>query len=504
MKFHEALRGILRLYGFELMEDETGRLFELLRKYRAFEELPCLWDALRLVMYSSRTASGSAEALSDGARLYRLSLLPEITGYLRCADALRKSLVWQGHLSGALASYLVDSISYALGVTCSEKSSADLSARLLDLVISDAGLAAPSRSGRSGRIRAVRMPSFRDLAGHLRAWLRRLLLIAAASAAACLLFWLAADDPAGTAEAWYAKALGWAGSLQCRSGDDAGCGRAAGLYRRAAELGDADAAGRLGTMYCLGLGTYRNYDEAAKWLGMAARRGNAEAEAALGVLYYFGLGVRQDYLEALRWFRKAADQGSAMARNNLAAMYYTAGQGVRENRAEAEKWLAMSRGGRATADGEVAGVISGIARDGAQSAGEALERYREAAEGGDAPSQYYLGFLSEHGTAVKQDYAEALSWYRMAAENGSALAQNRLGEMYERGEVVSQNYGAAAGWYRAAAGNGNAAAAESLVRLYDDGLAVPPDEVEAEKWRLMAEGRGASGGMRAPGQAPLR
>lgn len=258
MKFHEALRGILRLYGFELMEDETGRLFELLRKYRAFEELPCLWDALRLVMYSSRTASGSAEALSDGARLYRLSLLPESTGYLRCADALRKSLVWQGHLSGALASYLVDSISYALGVTCSEKSSADLSARLLDLVISDAGLAAPSRSGRSGRIRAVRMPSFRDLAGHLRAWLRRLLLIAAASAAACLLFWLAADDPAGTAEAWYAKALGWAGSLQCRSGDDAGCGRAAGLYRRAAELGDADAAGRLGTMYCLGLGTYRN------------------------------------------------------------------------------------------------------------------------------------------------------------------------------------------------------------------------------------------------------
>ena len=83
MKFHEALRGILRLYGFELMEDETGRLFELLRKYRAFEELPCLWDALRLVMYSSRTASGSAEALSDGARLYRLSLLPESTGYLR-------------------------------------------------------------------------------------------------------------------------------------------------------------------------------------------------------------------------------------------------------------------------------------------------------------------------------------------------------------------------------------------------------------------------------------
>ena len=149
-------------------------------------------------------------------------------------------------------------------------------------------------------------------------------------------------------------------------------------------------------------------------------------------------------------------------------------------------------------------LLRGIARDGAQSAGEALERYREAAEGGDAPSQYYLGFLSEHGTAVKQDYAEALSWYRMAAENGSALAQNRLGEMYERGEVVSQNYGAAAGWYRAAAGNGNAAAAESLVRLYDDGLAVPPDEVEAEKGRLMAEGRGASGGMRAPGQAPLR
>lgn len=74
----------------------------------------------------------------DGAKLCRLSLQPKGGGYFRCADAVKKELVWRHHLSAPLAGYAVDSVSYALGVTYSEKSCADLNVRLTELVLSAA------------------------------------------------------------------------------------------------------------------------------------------------------------------------------------------------------------------------------------------------------------------------------------------------------------------------------------------------------------------------------
>lgn len=53
MKFHEAFREILSLYGFDIMTEAYGggsMLCELMKKYHAFSELPALNEALWDIM----------------------------------------------------------------------------------------------------------------------------------------------------------------------------------------------------------------------------------------------------------------------------------------------------------------------------------------------------------------------------------------------------------------------------------------------------------------------
>ena len=55
-------------------------------------------------------------------------------------------------------------------------------------------------------------------------------------------------------------------------------------------------------------------------------------------MYYKGDGVRQDKTEAERWWRKAAEQGHGQAQTVLGAMYLD-GEGVPQDKSEAVKWL---------------------------------------------------------------------------------------------------------------------------------------------------------------------
>ena len=57
--------------------------------------------------------------------------------------------------------------------------------------------------------------------------------------------------------------------------------------------------------------------EAARWFRKAAELGLAEAQNNLGTLYFKGEGVAKDRSEALKWYRKAAAQGCAAAKDML-------------------------------------------------------------------------------------------------------------------------------------------------------------------------------------------
>lgn len=106
-------------------------------------------------------------------------------------------------------------------------------------------------------------------------------------------------------------------------------------YRKAADLGYARGMLKVGFLYNWGDGTRRsslgrsyvrrgriewagevnaNYAEAMKWYRKAAELGDAEAMAEIGSLYELGRGVEKDYLEAMAWYRRAMDLGDYTAK----------------------------------------------------------------------------------------------------------------------------------------------------------------------------------------------
>ena len=63
-------------------------------------------------------------------------------------------------------------------------------------------------------------------------------------------------------------------------------------------------------MYEEGLvGATEDYKEAAKWYLKAAEKGHAQAQYKMGTMYTLGKGVYKDRIEAAKWFGKAAQQG---------------------------------------------------------------------------------------------------------------------------------------------------------------------------------------------------
>ena len=139
--------------------------------------------------------------------------------------------------------------------------------------------------------------------------------------------------------------------------------RAAALYRRIAEQGDANAQVRLADMYLNGDGLPQDDAQAILWFHKSAEQGNPEAQFRLGLMIRDGRGAPRDDAEALVWLRKAADQGDVQAEVNLAEMYQL-GLGAPKDEAEAFAW------------------------------------YRKGADAGDATAQYKLALMLKDGNGA--------------------------------------------------------------------------------------------------------
>ncbi|MCX5789342.1 MAG: protein kinase family protein [Elusimicrobia bacterium] len=97
-------------------------------------------------------------------------------------------------------------------------------------------------------------------------------------------------------------------------------GKAAALFRAAAERGNQVAQYNLALLYQAGEGVARDDAEAVVWFRKAAEQGDAKAQNELGVVLVSGRGTPRDPVEASRWFEKAAAQGNGDAQFNLDAL----------------------------------------------------------------------------------------------------------------------------------------------------------------------------------------
>jgi hypothetical protein len=114
---------------------------------------------------------------------------------------------------------------------------------------------------------------------------------------------------------------------------------AVGIWRDAAQQGNAEAQYQLGTMCWNGLGVTKDDGEAVQWYRHAADQGLAVAQYDLGVAYRDGRGVSKSEADFVQWNRKAADQGFPPAEHNLGVQYFNGIRGVPQDNAEAMKWL---------------------------------------------------------------------------------------------------------------------------------------------------------------------
>lgn len=214
--------------------------------------------------------------------------------------------------------------------------------------------------------------------------------------------WIFASDSRGArlaeAEPLYEQAV----KLDGRATGGAALAEAAGLYRRAAELGLPAAMYETGRAYDHGRGVGRNVAEAARWYRMAAEHEHAGAMAALGTMHEFGDGVELDLAAALRLYRLAADAGDAHAMTSLAYLY---------------------------AEGK------GVSRD----AGLARRWYAAAAERGNARAMYNLALLAMRGDGAPRDLGEAVRLLKSAAERGHAGAMRELAFLHDEGRGVARS-----------------------------------------------------------------
>lgn len=221
-------------------------------------------------------------------------------------------------------------------------------------------------------------------------------------------------------------------------------------YRRAADLGDAQAQYLVAQRYATGTGVVRDQSAAVSWYKLSAEQGHSEAQSALGVCYLAGVGGAPDFRRALEWLQKAAEQGDAKAQWNLGSVF------------------ASGRGG--------------IKRD----LPTAFILYKKAAAAGFVPAQATLGVLF----ARVRDFEQAAFWLSKAAEQGDPEAQYNLGLAYIKGQGVAADLGAAFRWMVMAAEQGLAPAQARLGLMYVTGDGVALDPVEAHKWLILASKAG--------------
>lgn len=124
----------------------------------------------------------------------------------------------------------------------------------------------------------------------------------------------------------------------------------------------------------------------------------------------------------------------------------------------------------------------------------AIERLQGAAERGHVKASVSLGDTLLHGNGVTPAPAEALRWYQKAADGGSTVALIRLGDFYAlRSDGVETSR--ALEWYRKAADANSSIAMVRLGRMFNEGRGVPQDYALAAAWLSRAAAAGSGPAM---------
>lgn len=227
-------------------------------------------------------------------------------------------------------------------------------------------------------------------------------------------------------------------------------------------------------------------------LAAAALKGEPQACYRLACLCLEGALPPHGPELAIPLLERAAARGHAESRKKLLALTATARRiGV----SQADSSLSLREIMRKAEEDEAAAQrLSSLRPAGNEQDVRRLdlnaERYRHAAESGDADAQFALAHCFRLGMGVAPDAEACAYWFRQSAEQGLADGQCNTGWCYGTGYGVPLSYGNAMHWYALAEAQGHDLArrnhltvrhlfardlAASAISLAEEGLAIAPD-----------------------------
>ena len=251
-------------------------------------------------------------------------------------------------------------------------------------------------------------------------------------------------------------------------------------YKLAAEHHVPEAEMAMGRCYEKGLGVARSLPKSYESYLSAAAHGNREAMRITGDNLINGNGTEKDPYTAYQWYQKAADLDDPYSAT-VAAAIYTSGytdprnperiiaanpdkarkylkKGINQNFPDAQAFLA-----KCYLDGRLTG----------KDPKKAYDLFLKAAAGnppfpGNQESLYYLGYMTEYGIGVTQNFISAVTWYEQAVQLHNHDAELALGLLYLNATPssgITQDRSLGMRLIRDAANGGNMEAAKVLEQL---------------------------------------
>lgn len=275
-------------------------------------------------------------------------------------------------------------------------------------------------------------------------------------------------------------------------------------YKKAAELGHANAMYKLGSCILNGKGVTKDPKLGVAYIEKAAKQGDSEARWLLGN----AAEQRKDYNAAANWYGMAADDGEARALYKFGLLLYN-GLYCSSNYEMAQgmafrKFMPAALQNFAPAE-RMVGLCCLYGRGTEKNAKNAVTWLEKASIHGDAQAQYRLGALYLSGTAIPQNFSQAWKYFNLAATNKypEPGAFYFIGGFFEYGygDVVKIDWPQAFQWYYKGMEHGDANAQSSVGRFYLFGRGVPKNEVEALNHIMSAAEKNNSTGIALLGYA---
>ena len=244
---------------------------------------------------------------------------------------------------------------------------------------------------------------------------------------------------------------------------------------RLAEGGDTEMMEYLASAYLTGEGADRDPAKAAGWFRKLAELGRAEDQCCMGLLHIRGLGVERDFEKAVFWLQKAADGGDNTAPDLI--------PDCRTCLEKAEK----AKAGDAQAQAELAMALTRLSQVLTPEGGEedltaALHLAEQSAAQNSGLGLWVLALACEHGRGTPKDEKKAMELYRKGAELGDPACQHSLGCYYLEGDVIPKDTRAGFAWCMKAAQQGYPRAMKMVGSCCQFGIGTEKDLQEALKW----------------------